>query len=147
MPFGSGAFDAAVLLFVGMNVADKPTLFAEVARVLQRGGRFVLYDPVLSGDDHPVYPVPWAADREHSAVATREDYLAALTGAGFTVETERDWSEEIVRLSEQQDSEFEERIEVGRLQFGDQAGARFGNLVRAIRAGVVQPRMVVASAR
>lgn len=146
MPFGSGAFDAAVMLFVGMNVADKPGLFAEVARVLQRGGRFVVYDPMRSGDDHPDYPVPWAADRAHSALATRGEYLTALTDAGFVVEAERDWTDEVVGLSEEPDGEPQDRVEIGRLQFGDQAQARFGNLVQAIRAGVVRPRMVVAAA-
>ena len=146
LPFGAEAFDAAVMLFVGMNVPDKPQLFSEVSRVRRPGGRFVVYDPVLSGTDHPAYPVPWAADREHSDIASREDYIAALEGAGFTVEVERDWSAEVGNLSAQQDSEMADRVEIGRLQFGDQAQARFANLTNAIRDGVVRPWMLVAEA-
>jgi SAM-dependent methyltransferase len=147
MPFGGGAFDAAVMLFVGMNVEDKPRLFAEVHRVLQPGGRFVLYDPMLSGQDQPAYPMPWAPDREHSNLVPREEYVGALQSAGFAVDSELDWTDEVVRLADQQDPELNDRVEIGRLQFGDQAVVRFQNLVRAVRDGVVQPRMVVATAR
>jgi SAM-dependent methyltransferase len=146
LPFGGGAFDAAVMLFVGMNVPDKPALFSEVGRALVPGGRFVVYDPVLAGATQPTYPMPWAADREHSALSPREAYVDALEGAGFRVEEERDWSDEVVALSDQPDSELADRVEIGRLQFGDQAGARFSNLTNAIRDRVVRPWMVVASA-
>jgi SAM-dependent methyltransferase len=44
LPFEVGAFDAATLLHVGMNIADKAALFAEAARVLRPGGRFGLYE-------------------------------------------------------------------------------------------------------
>jgi ubiquinone/menaquinone biosynthesis C-methylase UbiE len=35
LPFPAGTFDAATLLHVGMNIADKPALFAEARRVLK----------------------------------------------------------------------------------------------------------------
>jgi SAM-dependent methyltransferase len=147
LPFGAGAFDAAVMLFVGMNVADKRRLFTEVARVLRPGGRFVVYDPVLTGAEHPPYPVPWAADRELSDIAAPDDYVAALGYAGFTIEAERDWTEQVVSLADQPDSEAADRLEIGRLQFGDRAAVRFGNLTNAIRDRVVRPWMVVAIAQ
>src|SRR5690242_5882394 len=48
LPFPEGAFDGAMMLFVGMNVPDKHRLFAEVRRVLRDGARFVIYDPMLT---------------------------------------------------------------------------------------------------
>ena len=38
LPFGPRTFDGAYMLHVGMNIADKAALFAEVRRVLKPGG-------------------------------------------------------------------------------------------------------------
>src|SRR5215831_8378875 len=40
LPFPDASFDVAWMQNVGMNIADKPRLFAEVHRVLKPGGRF-----------------------------------------------------------------------------------------------------------
>ena len=146
LPFGRGAFDAAVMLFVGMNVEDKPALFGQVRHVLRDGGRFVVFDPVRIGDGQPAFPVPWAAGPTGSHLASREEYCAALTEAGFQVEAQRGWCAEVVQLAEQQDSDLEARVAMGRLQYGDEAPVRFGNLMAAVRGGVLQPRMFVATA-
>ena len=146
LPFGLGAFDAAVMLFVGMNVEDKPALVGEVRRVLRDGGRFVVFDPVRIGDGQPEFPVPWAAGPSSSHLGTREEYAAVLTAAGFRVDAQRGWCAEVVQLAEQQDSDMAARVAMGRLQYGDEAPVRFSNLLRAVRGGVVQPRMFVATA-
>ena len=44
LPFEAGSFDLATMNHVGMNIADKATLFAEVRRVLRPGGRFMIYE-------------------------------------------------------------------------------------------------------
>ena len=89
MPFDDGTFDAAYMLHVGMNIADKTGLFAEVARVLGPGGTFGVYDVMRTGGDELVYPVPWAETAETSAVASPNDYKAALRAAGFEISAER----------------------------------------------------------
>ena len=88
MPFDDGTFDAAYMLHVGMNIADKTGLFAEVARVLGSGGTFGVYDVMRTGGDDLVYPVPWAETAETSAVASPNDYKAALRAAGFEISAE-----------------------------------------------------------
>ena len=88
MPFDDGTFDAAYMLHVGMNIADKTGLFAEVARVLGPGGIFGVYDVMRTGGDDLVYPVPWAETAETSAVASPNDYKAALRAAGFEISAE-----------------------------------------------------------
>ena len=40
LPFTRNSFDRASLIHVGMNIADKATLFAEVRRVLEPGALF-----------------------------------------------------------------------------------------------------------
>jgi len=86
LPFEDDSFDCAVQLHVGMNIEDKATLAAEVARVLRPGGRYVIYDVMRRSDGNLRYPVPWATDSSHSFIATPEQYREALAGAGFVGE-------------------------------------------------------------
>ncbi|MBC8240055.1 MAG: class I SAM-dependent methyltransferase [Alphaproteobacteria bacterium] len=90
MPFDDGSFDAAYMMHVGMNIADKQGLFTEVARVLKPGGVFGVYDVMATGDDGLIFPLPWAETPDTSAVATPEIYKSAFADAGLTLSAERD---------------------------------------------------------
>jgi ubiquinone/menaquinone biosynthesis C-methylase UbiE len=85
MPFADGAFDGAYMLHVGMNIADKATLCAEVGRVLRPGSLFGIYDVMRIGDGDLTFPVPWATTAASSAVAEPAQYRSALQAAGFAV--------------------------------------------------------------
>ena len=84
LPFDEHAFDAAMMIHVGMNIPDKESVFAEVHRVLAPSSHFVLYEQVRRGPGQLMYPLPWASDDRSSFVETADDYVAALTAAGFT---------------------------------------------------------------
>ena len=90
MPFEDGAFDRAMMLHVGMNIADKAGLLAEVARVLVPDGVFGIYDMMRVGEGTVSFPMPWASNEDASAVATPKDYLAAADAAGFTLVAQHD---------------------------------------------------------
>jgi SAM-dependent methyltransferase len=90
MPFGDATFDRATVLHVGMNIADKAALFAEISRVLVPGGRLGVYDIVRIGDGEYAYPMPWAGDRSTSFVASPGTYRDALAAAGFSIVEEHD---------------------------------------------------------
>ena len=49
LPFEPGTFDGAYMMHVGMNIADKPAVFAEVRRVLKPGSRFGIFDVMRTG--------------------------------------------------------------------------------------------------
>ncbi len=54
------SFDGATLLHVGMNVPDKPALFAAVHAALRPGGFFAVYDVMRTGPAPLAFPVPWS---------------------------------------------------------------------------------------
>jgi SAM-dependent methyltransferase len=90
LPFDDASFDAAMMIHVGMNIQDKRSVFAEVHRVLQPGGAFVVFDQMrVSTGDLP-YPLPWALDERSSFVESPDDYTQHLTAAGFTVDQTED---------------------------------------------------------
>lgn len=89
LPFSVGSFDVATLIHVGMNIADKASLFAEARRVLKPGGRFGVYDVMFTdGEVVLPYPMPWAIGPASSFVETPATYLKLLTAAGFAIEAE-----------------------------------------------------------
>ncbi len=90
LPFPAGSFDGAYMLHVGMNIADKATLFGQVKRVLKPGGTFGVYDVMRIGAGDLTFPVPWARTAETSFVADAGDYRRLLREAGFDVRKERE---------------------------------------------------------
>jgi ubiquinone/menaquinone biosynthesis C-methylase UbiE len=90
MPFEDAAFDAAYTQHVAMNVADKPALYAEVARVLKPGAVFGIYDVLQGAGGAAIYPTPWADDGSTSFLATPDEMRELLEAAGFRIESWRD---------------------------------------------------------
>ena len=89
LPSPNGAFDAATLIHVGMNIEDKATLFREARRVLKTSARFCVYDVMHMDDGEIPYPMPWAATGETSFVETPDAYRKLLREAGFKPVQER----------------------------------------------------------
>ena len=81
----AGPYDAAWTIHVGMNVRDKSTFYAGIAKALKPGASFVIYDVLSGGGGDIHFPVPWAKTPESSFVATLAEMKGHLTGAGFEV--------------------------------------------------------------
>jgi len=84
LPIASGSIDLVVSNCVLNHAADKSKVWAEIARVLRPGGRFVV------SDIHSSAPVPDEFRHDPEAVAecwagadTREVYIATVAAAGF----------------------------------------------------------------
>ncbi|SHH47632.1 class I SAM-dependent methyltransferase [Marivita hallyeonensis] len=85
LPLDTASIDAAYMIHVGMNIADKTALATEVRRVLKPNGSFAIYDVMQVRDGQMDFPVPWAARPELSALASPETYEAALKSVGFDI--------------------------------------------------------------
>ena len=79
----AGTFDGAYMLHVGMNIADKAALFAQVRRALKPRGVFGVYDVMREGEGALGYPVPWAASSETSFVESSATYAPATRRRGL----------------------------------------------------------------
>lgn len=90
LPFGDGAFDAAVVSLVLCSVPDQPRALAELRRVLRPGGELHFYEHVRPDgrsaavfqrlDDWNIWP------RLAGGCHAARDTEAAIRAAGFTVE-------------------------------------------------------------
>jgi SAM-dependent methyltransferase len=91
LPVEDASVDLALMLHVGMNVADKPAVFREAVRVLRPGGVFALYEVTRGGNAAaPTYPLPWAEAAESSFVVPAADYVDAAEAAGLDLRSRRD---------------------------------------------------------
>lgn len=89
LPFGHGTFDVVLLQHVAMNIADRPSLYREIRRVLTEGGRFATFDVVLAGGE-PIYPVPWARTADTSFLLPADATRDAIEAAGFRTLVSKD---------------------------------------------------------
>lgn len=86
LPYEDGSFDAVLMMHVGMNVADKKSLYAEAYRVLKDGGRVGLYDVMRVSDaENFTFPVPWAEDADTSFLEDYKVIEAMLREIGFRI--------------------------------------------------------------
>jgi SAM-dependent methyltransferase len=92
LPADDGSHAQAWMLDVGIHVADKPALFAEIARVLRPGGLLVMHDqtgPLPPAMDPATMGAPFIAP-------SLLDLIGLLEGAGLRLLRWQDTSREVV---------------------------------------------------
>jgi ubiquinone/menaquinone biosynthesis C-methylase UbiE len=142
MPFTDASFDAAIMIHVGMNIADKPRLFGEARRVLKNGGRFAVYDVMLTGDTPLAYPMPWSEHPETSFVAGPAQYREWLAAAGFRLDSEinqRDTVLQKVAAMRAQAAQDGPPLLGLHVIMGPQAKERLKNVMAALEKGLIAP--------
>ncbi len=143
LPVPDAGFDLAFLLHVGMNIADKPGLFAEARRALRPGGTFAIFEVMKRGPDPLDFPVPWSTAPETSFVDPPETYRAAADAAGFELVSERDRSEFASGFFARISAMMAERggpPPLGiHLLMGEAAPLKIQNYVTALDAGRIAP--------
>jgi len=141
MPFADAVFDAAYTQHVAMNIADKPRLYAEIARVLKPGGRFGLYDLLQGPGGAPHYPVPWARDAGTSFLVTPEALRPMLETTGFEILSWRDTAPE-ARAWLAELRERHQRGETLASPLPTLLGADFPSIARNLARNIEESRVV-----
>jgi SAM-dependent methyltransferase len=149
LPFPAGTFDGAYMLHVGMNIADKAALFAQVRQALKPRGVFGVYDVMREGEGALAYPVPWAAGSETSFVESSATYARLLTAAGFEVLAQRSRRDFAITFFR----ELRARIAQSgapplglHLLMGATTPQKIANMVSALEAGLISPTEIICRA-
>lgn len=148
MPFDKSGFDAAYMMHVGMNIADKESLFGEVARVLKPGATFGIYDVMQTAEDEISFPVPWAETPANSALASLDQYKSALEKAGFEITAQRNRRDFALAFF----AELAARTEAAggppalglHILMGESRAAKVKNMAANIEAGRIAPVELIA---
>jgi SAM-dependent methyltransferase len=93
LPFADASFDAVWMQNVGMNIADKQKLYAEIYRVLKPDGRFAFQEMAAGETATSHFPLPWATDPADSCLVTAEEMHTLLDESGFIAELFEDTSD------------------------------------------------------
>ncbi len=134
--------DLVTLFHVGMNIADKARLFAELARVLRPGGHLVVYDIMRIAPGRLELPLPWTSSAEHQHLAEVDEYLTALRGAGLEPDPPVD-HRPLVRAAIEHSADEPPPVNLSHLM-GPDFAEMFANLRTAAAAGTVAPIQIVA---
>ena len=149
LPFEVPTFDRAYTIHVCMNIADKPTLFREVRRVLKPDGLLAIFDLMRTAEGPIRYPVPWASTEETSFVARVNEYREALSAAGFEVTHERRrgaFALEFMQRMMARMAQGGPPVLGLHLLMGEQTKLLLSNVQAMIQEGIMEPVELVARA-
>jgi SAM-dependent methyltransferase len=148
LPFEAATFDGAYMIALGMNVADKLTLFREARRVLKPGARFGVCDPVTIGEGAVPYPLPWAGSADTSYLEPLSTYCTLMEAAGFAIEkvVERGALARRFFAQSRDAAGATPQLDLSAL-FGEQTDERVANISSAVEAGIIAPVEIVARAQ
>ena len=137
MPFPDDAFDVVWMQNVGMNIADKRGLYAEIGRVLKPGGRFAFQEMVAGKAAPTHFPLPWATDPADSFLVSAEQMLSLLGRSGFIAETFEDTSDAHLSVSLANATPAASG-QLSLAVFVDNLGQKAGNSRRSLEEGQVR---------
>jgi len=148
LPWPAAHFDAAVTFHVAMNIADRPRLYAEVARVVRPGGLFAIYDVLKGPTAGEEFPVPWAETAATSFLVTPAELRDLLAQAGFEIVHEEDRREIALahhrsRLAELKAAGGPPPLGLHLLQ-GETAGTKSRNMLRMLEVSQITLGAIIA---
>lgn len=147
LPWPDAHFDGATLIHVGMNIAAKDRLFAEIHRALKPQGLFGIYDIMRMDEQALPYPMPWASGETTSFLVAPPTYRALLEEAGFRIEQEVDrrpfalerWNEMRADIAKNGPPPLSLHTLIG-----PASHERLGNVMKALQDGSIAPVQMIA---
>jgi SAM-dependent methyltransferase len=137
LPFADDSFDVVWMQNVGMNIADKRKLYAEIYRVLKPGGRYAFQEMTTGKAATSYFPLPWASDPADSFLVSAEEMQSLLGESGFITELFEDTSD--VHLSRTTaNATPAAQGQLGLAVFVDNLAQKAGNARRSLEEGQVR---------
>lgn len=93
LPFADDSFDVVWMQNVGMNIADKRTLYEEISRVLKPGGRYAFQEMTAGNVATSYFPLPWASEPADNFLVPAEEMQSLLGECGLIAELFEDTSD------------------------------------------------------
>ena len=93
IPFPDDSFDVVWMQNVGMNIADKRKLYAEIHRVLKPGGCYAFQEMASGKVPTSYFPLPWATEPADSCLISGAEMQSMLDQCGFITELFEDTSD------------------------------------------------------
>ncbi len=93
LPFADDSFDVVWMQNVGMNIADKRTLYGEISRVLKPGGRYAFQEMAAGNVATSYFPLPWATEPADNFLVSAEEMQSLLGECGLIAELFEDTSD------------------------------------------------------
>lgn len=93
LPFADDSFDVVWMQNVGMNIADKRTLYEEISRVLKPGGRYAFQEMTAGKVATSYFPLPWASEPADNFLVSAEEMQSLLGECGLIAELFEDTSD------------------------------------------------------
>jgi len=134
LPFPDDSFDVAWMQNVGMNIADKQKLYAEIYRVLKPDGRFAFQEMAAGETASSYFPLPWATDPADSCLVSAEEFRSVLGESGFIAECFEDTSD--AHLSRTTANAAPSPLTLG--VYVDNLAQKAGNARRSLQEGQVR---------
>jgi SAM-dependent methyltransferase len=137
MPFSDDSFDAVWMQNVGMNIADKRKLYAEIYRVLKPDGRFAFQEMAAGEAATSYFPLPWATDPADSFLVSAEEMRSVLGESGFIAELFEDTSDaHLSRTAANATPAASGQLSLA--VFVDNLGQKAGNARRSLEEGQIR---------
>jgi SAM-dependent methyltransferase len=134
LPFPDDSFDAVWMQNVGMNIADKRRLYAEIYRVLKPDGRFAFQEIAAGTFATSYFPLPWATDPADSYLVPAAEIRSLLGESGFIAELFGDISE--AHLNRTVGNAAAEGLSLA--VFVDNVAQKAGNARRSLQEGQIR---------
>lgn len=151
LPFSDTAFDGAVSFHVAMNIEDRDRFYGEIARVLQPGAQFCIFDVMKGPTPGVQYPMPWAETPATSFLKTRDETVGRLRANGFEIDAERnmrDFANDYFARLMASAATADGPPPLGlHLLTGADTEAKFANVIAAYKAHQTEPVIIVARKR